>query len=142
MVQPTVGSEVARLESVATNDDPSERIYQGRVATTDATVTTINTIATTNDTTIFVTIYASARRTGGSSGSAGDAAGYVFYTVYKNIGGVLSVLSSSAAFTAESQSGWNLGTATSGTNLLIQVTGAANNNVTWHSTVKVYQVGS
>ena len=50
--EPTLGNEVFRIESVATNDDPSERVFQNRVATTDATVTTLHTYTIPASTTV------------------------------------------------------------------------------------------
>lgn len=143
ITESTVGNEVLRVESVATNDDPSDRFFHGRAATTDATVTTINTIAVAASTTVMIEAHVRARRTGGTSGTAEDAAGYVIYGTYKNVAGTATLVGAVAAdYTAEDQAGWDATLTASGGNVLLRVTGASNNNVTWHSTVRVMQVGS
>jgi len=141
--QTTTGATVLELKSTATNDDPSVKWRQGRVATTDATVTTIDTIATTSNTCIMVDVQVVARRTGGTAGTAGDVAAYKRLAAFKNVAGVLTQISTTTdAGTFESQAGWDCTVVVSGTNILVRVTGAANNNVTWHSTTQVLAVGS
>lgn len=137
------GTEVERIRSTATNDDPTRKLVQNRVATTNATVTTIETIAVPSSTTIFIEAYVVARRTGGVSGTAEDGAGYIVRGTYKNSGGTATVIGAvSAEFTAESQAGWDCTLTVSSGNVLLRVTGAAGNNVTWHSHVYTYAVGS
>jgi hypothetical protein len=143
ITEATVGNEIFRLESTATNDDPNYKIFQGRVATTDGTPTTINTIAIPASTTVMIEARVVARRTGGTAGSAEDGAGYVVRGCYKNSAGSATIIGSvNADFTAESQSTWAATFNTSSGNVLLQVTGAANNNVTWHSTVIVQSLSS
>lgn len=143
LTESTIGNEVFRIESTATNDDPSDRFYHGRAATTDATVTTINTIAVAATTTVMIEAHVRARRTGGTSGTAEDAAGYIIAGTYKNVAGTATLVGAvSADYTAEDQAGWDATLTASGGNVLLRVTGAANNNVTWHSTVRVMQVSS
>lgn len=142
--QPTLGTAVQKLVSTATNDDPEEVVYQGRVATTDGTITTIFTLGTATSTTYFVDATVIGRRTGGGSGTDSDSAGYKLYGTFKNNGsGTLAqVGSTSATATHESQAGWDCVFATSGTNVLLRVTGAAANNVTWHTTLRVYKLST
>lgn len=140
--QPTNDTTVQQLVTTATNDDPTEKVRQGRVATTDATVTTINTIATTTDTSLMVDCDIVSRRTGGSAGTAGDVAAYKLYCSAKNVTGTVTEIAETEAFTGESQAAWDVDCAVSGTNYLVRVTGAVNNNVTWHSTCRTYEVGS
>ncbi len=85
-----------------------------------------------------------ARRTGGSSGTAEDGAGYKIQGTYKKVSGTTATLigAVNAAYTAESQSAWDATFTVSSGNVLLRVTGAANNNVTWHSTCRMYQVGT
>jgi hypothetical protein len=84
-----------------------------------------------------------ARRTGGSAGAADDGAAYIVQGCYKTVTGTVTLIGAvNAAFTAESQAAWNATLAISGTNVIVQVTGAANNNVTWHATVRVMNVGT
>jgi hypothetical protein len=142
-IQTATGATVLELRSAATNDDPSVKWRQGRVATTDATVTTIDTIATTSDTCIMVNAMVVARRTGGTAGTAGDIAAYGRRAAFKNVAGVLTQIGTTLAVgTFESQAGWDCTVVVSGTDILVRATGAVNNNVTWHSTTQVLAVGS
>ena len=47
-----------------------------------------------------------------------------------------------ADYTAEDQALWDATLVISGTNVIVQVTGAALNNVTWHCTTKIQNVGT
>jgi hypothetical protein len=141
--QSTLGGEVLRLTSVATNDDPLVSVYQQRVATTDATVTTLHSLATTTDYTYVVEVKVIARRTGGASGAAGDSAGYSLLGTFKNVAGtVTQVGTTSVVATHESQAAWDCVFDISTTNIRVRITGAAGNNVTWHSTVELSALGS
>jgi len=143
VTQDTINSEVFRIASTATNDDPADEFFHGRIATTDATQTTINTIAIPASTTVMIEAYVRARRTGGSAGTAEDGAGYIVRATYQNAAGVATIIGAvNASYTAESQAGWDATFTTSAGNVLLRVTGAVNNNVTWHSTIRVMPVGT
>lgn len=143
VVQSTLGSSVLRLQSTATNDDPVVDTYQNRVTTTDGTLTTIHTLATTSDTNITLTGLVLGRRTGGVSGTTGDIASYKIEAVYKNVAGTVTLVGGGTSAIGESQGAWDCSLAISGTNILIQVLGAGNNNVTWHmSKLEVSTLGS
>ena len=127
-------TNVAFFRTVQTNDDPNSVLTQARVATTDATVTTLLTIATASNTTYLVRAFVAARRTGGASGTASDSAGYTFVGTFKNASGTLTqVGTTTAVHTAEDQAAWNATFDVSGTDIRIRVTGAANNDITWHA---------
>lgn len=111
--------------------NPGDTAFYSSVATTNATATTIETIATTTDTSLLVDALVCGRRTGGAAGSAGDAAGYAISALAKNVAGTVTIVAQSITFTGESQAAWTVAFAVSGTSLLLQVTGAANNNVNW-----------
>jgi hypothetical protein len=84
-----------------------------------------------------------ARRTGGTAGTAEDAAGYNMFGTYKNTAGTVALIGTVlAGYTAESQAAWNATLVISGSTVIVQVTGALNNNITWHCTARVYRVGS
>jgi hypothetical protein len=103
----------------------------GAVNTTDATVTTVGTIPTTSNTTLLVDCNIVGRRTGGSSGSAGDGAGYLVRAVAKNVAGVVTIIGQATTVIGESQAAWDAVAAVSGTDIVLRVTGAANNNISW-----------
>lgn len=133
VTEATLGNAVSRIQSTASNDDPNILKYQNRVATTDATVTTLHSVSTTSNNSYLVEAKVLARRTGGSSGTASDTAGYKIIGVFKNNAGTLTqVGATTVEFTAEDQAGWNCVFDTSGTTIRVRVTGATNNNITWH----------
>lgn len=139
----TNDNEVFRIESLATNDDPSERIFQGRAATTDATVTTLQTITIASGYSCLIRAIVTARRTGGSSGTANDSAGYERILMVKDVSGTATVVGAiNNLFTAEDQAGWDCTIDVTGATARVRVTGAAANNITWHSTVKVYPLST
>src|SRR3990167_94340 len=116
---------------------------QGYVTTTDATVTTVATIAIPASTTVVIELHVAARRTGGSAGVAEDGAGYVQQATYKNVAGTATLIGSvNVDYTAESQAAWDVTFAVSGSNVLIRVTGAVNNNISWYCSADVYQISS
>lgn len=143
IVQPTVGNDVLQLISTATNDDPVERVLQGRAATTDATVTTLATIAIPASTTVHIEAHVIARRTGGTLGTADDGAGYILDGTYKTAAGTVTLIGALALpYTAEDQVLWDATLTISGTNVLVSVTGATSNNITWHCTARIWPVGT
>lgn len=142
-VQQTLGSNVYDLSSTATNDDPTENFFQNRVATTDATVTTIQSITIPATTTVGINCTIVNRRTGGGSGTAEDGAYYEIKVALKNVAGTATeIAAETVTVIGESQAGWTVTAAPSSGNELIQVTGAAGNNITWHSHCRTYPIGS
>jgi hypothetical protein len=142
VTESTLGNPVQTLSSVATNDDPTEVVTQGRVATTDATVTTIQTIAIPASTTVAIESIVVARRTGGASGTAEDGARYRISAVYANIAGAATIIGSVTRTIDESVPAYNATFSTSGGNVIITVAGPATTNVTWHSTTRTYAVST
>ncbi|HEX8653117.1 MAG TPA: hypothetical protein VF708_20030 [Pyrinomonadaceae bacterium] len=141
--QATLGSEVQRLESTATNDDPVEMVYQNRAATTTATVTTLHTFTVPASTTYAIEAIIVARRTGGSAGTAEDGAFYKIAAVFKNVSGAATIIGAVQQLVAqESQAGWDATFDVTGATVRCRVTGALNNNITWHMTARVWQVST
>ena len=115
---------------------------QVKIKTTDATVTGLVRIPIANDTTMMVTAHIVARRTGGTSGSNGDSAWYVLTGAYKNINGVLTGLGVAYLLAGEDQAGWAVAFSTCWENIVVVVTGASGNNITWEGMVSTYVVGA
>jgi len=131
------------LTTAATNDDVTYFFTQARVATTDATPTTLQTVAITASRTYVIESRVVARRTGGAAGTADDGAAYVIRGAYTTKSATVTLLGAvQADFTAEDQAGWNATLVISGSNVLVQVTGAVDNTVTWHVTSKISYVGT
>jgi hypothetical protein len=148
----TTSSEATRIETTATADDPSQRIFQGRIATTtgaaaavcDVDLTTkIGDLASTTDMVAFVLVMWACRRTGGTSGTAGHGAGGL-------VTGAVSLIGSTAALigaptTLNYDAGADPYSATigvSGSKVRCLVTGAAATNLTWHVTMFLSPVNS
>lgn len=119
------------------SDGPNTSLTQFTVATTNATVTTLATVAIPSNSSVKIEATILGRRTGGTSGAAQDAAVYVRTLRLKNVAGTVTGFNLQSDYTSEDQTTWNGTITVSGTNALVQVTGAANNNVTWYGTVKV-----
>lgn len=102
------------------------------VSTTDATVTTIQTIAIPNNTGLLIRSFIKSRKTGGVGvGTTGDVNGYVRTVKAKNVAGVVTIGVISSDYTSEDIAPFNATFVVSGTNVLVRVTGSANNNVDW-----------
>lgn len=139
----TLGNEAFRIESVATNDDPNYRVFQNRVATTDATVTTLHTYTVPASTTAMIEARVIARRTGGAAGTAEDGAGYIVYATVKNIANTATLIGAvTVVVTHEDQANWDCTIDVTGATARVRVTGATNNNITWHGTIFVQNVES
>lgn len=140
----TAGGLVLVYRSTATNDDPTVAIRQAVVTTTNATVTTILLFSPSSSKTTLITGYIVARRTGGASGTAEDGAAYEFKGVYKVVAGTVTAIGSpTVTVIGEDQAGWDVTLVPSGGNLFIRVTGATNNDITWHlSEFKSMEVGT
>lgn len=118
-----------------------EFFVRDRVQTTDGTVTTISTIPVPVDTTLLIVAYIVARRTGGTSGSANDGAAYRLEVAAKNTAGTAAELAAETlAVIGESQAGWTVASSASSGNILLRVTGAADNTVIWKSSVRTLAV--
>lgn len=112
-----------------------------RVATTDATVTTIRTIPVPVNHTLLITGYVVARRTGGSAGATNDGAAYYLEVVAKNTAGTAAeIAAETLRAIGEDQAGWTVTSSASSGNILIRVTGAASNNISWRWTERLLAV--
>lgn len=105
----------------------------GRVVTPGAVPATLLALPLSPQAITSMRVKVTARRVGGSSGAAEDGAGYELYGVYNVIAGVATPVGVTPVqvFGAESQAGWNATLTVSGGNVLVQVTGAADNTVVW-----------
>ena len=142
LLQPTLGNEVMRTQSTSTNDDPIESVIQNRITTTNNTITDLHIFTVPASTTYYIHSIVVARRTGGSAGTAEDGASYEIRGCYKNDAGTATIIGALNTITNESQAGWNATFSPTGNTVRLRVTGATNNNVTWHTTSKVYYVST
>lgn len=145
ILENTLGNEAARVESVSTNDDPNFIIRQYRTTTTSATVTTLGAITLNASTTTLIEARVVARRTGGTAGTAEDGIAVVVRGAYKMVGGVATALTNgtpATTFESDDQAAMTATLDTSGATVRVRVTGAANNNLTWHATVFIQTLSS
>ena len=77
------------------------------------------------------------------SGNTGDAAGYVLYGTFRTTSaGTCTSTGTSYTTIGEHQVAWDAQLKTDGTIIYVEATGALNNNVTWHATVRSYEVST
>jgi len=126
-----------RLEPVA---GVTEDISGATVNTIDATVTTIQTIAIPLNTVVTIKTTVKARKTSGTGvGVTGQGCGYERIATYQNIGGVVTIAGVvQSSYTGEAITAFDTTLTISGTNVLIRVTGALNDNVTWSCITRIY----
>jgi hypothetical protein len=145
--QPETGGYVAygsdNLRRVPSSTQDCQQAIK-TINTTDATQTTLHTIPITSGRTYFIESAIIARRTGGASGTADDGASYVRRATYTTKSGTVTLMGSvqTIGTDAEDQAGWDVTFAVSGANVLIRVTGASANNVTWTSDTAIKSVAS
>lgn len=119
----------------------SGKLAEATVSTTDATVTTLQTIAAPATTTIRVQSTVVARRTGGAAGTAEDGASYVITGTFKNVAGVATQIGTTSVVSSnEDQAGWDCVYDVTGATARIRVTGAVDNNVNWVAVSTTTQV--
>ena len=111
------------------------KVTSATVSTTDATQTTIETIAIPSGDVVLLESRISAKKTGGAGvGTTGDGNAYIRTVKAKNVGGTVTIGTIQTSFTSEDISGFSATFTVSGTNILVRVTGAASDNVNWKST--------
>ena len=134
---------VLDITTAATNDDVSYFFDQARAATIDATPATLETIAITASRTYIIESRVYARRTGGTAGTADDGAAYGIRSSYTTKSATVTLIGTvQADYTAEDVAGYNATHVISGANVLVQVTGVADTNITWHVTSTISWVGT
>ncbi len=110
-------------------------IEKARVQTTNATATTIIAFATATGSSYLVKWMTAARRTDIS----GSAAGFERIFRVKNIGGVITVGSVQSSYT-DRDVGVNVSVTTSGTNVLLQVSGIGSQSWDWNAAIEWLEV--
>ena len=116
--------------------------FKAKTLTTNATVTALQRVDVDLNKSVYIEARVVARRTGGSSGSTGDTAFYTIQAGFKNIAGTVTLVAAVILNGGEDQSGWDLGFSIVGTQAVLVATGAANNNITWESSLSFYEVGA
>lgn len=135
----STAAPVLSLRSTESGSRITETHFQERVTTTDATPTLLAAITIAAETTVHVRARIVAIRTGGAAGAAFDSASYErVFTVSREADTTTAIVGSvTSVHTAEDQAGWDVTIAAIPGGFDIQVTGAANNNITWKSMISL-----
>jgi hypothetical protein len=135
------GADVLRRVPTA-NRNVDDRIKS--VTTTDATVTTVDTIPITASSTYLIQTRIVGRRTGGVSGTADDGCSYVRRGTYTTKAGTVTLMGAveTIGTDREDQAGFDATLTISSTNVLVRVTGAASNNMSWQAHTLVERIAS
>lgn len=136
----TVSTEVLRIESVATNDDPAERVYQARTTTSDATATTLWEFTPVANTTIHVEAIVLGR-----DDADDEAATYHLADRCDHNGAAVGCDTTDVVAISEADATWDAVITTTGASagtFRVAVTGAVGDTVTWHATIRIYTLGT
>jgi pectin methylesterase-like acyl-CoA thioesterase len=106
--------------------------FKSTVSTTDATLTSAQSISTTTDKSYIVESRIISRKTSGTgSGAVGDTNTYIRTVGVKNIGGVVTLGTIQTTYTSEDIASHNVTFNITGNNIIVTINGSANNNVSW-----------
>lgn len=139
-------SGVDAINSINQRLEPVLGVYEdttgATIPTTDDIATPLETIPIPTDTIVMIESYITCRKTaGGGLGTIGEGNGYIRTVKAQNIGGVVTIGTIQSSFTSNAIPSFNATFAVSGTNILINVNGDLNDDVTWNSITKKYRVG-
>lgn len=131
-----MSEELTSFESTgASGSTISRRVHElsARVQTTDATVTTLSSLALPNGSISSVSARVVARK------DATDQAGYFLRAVVTQEAGTAALVGTVDQLTREDQGGWDATIDASGSSVRVRVTGAAATNIEWwvHWTVEI-----
>ena len=127
-LQGTSGTPSNANRYVTDNDTRLAGGSVSAVQTTNATATTIKTVAVATDKAVFIETQFAAMKSDQT-----DAAGYIVRALYKNVAGTVTQIGGDAIDTSfESDTTWGgPSTTVSGTDVLIQVTGKVATVINW-----------
>ena len=122
---------------LATTTNGNLEILKAEIQTTDATVTTLFSVAVANDSAVHFEINVVAIEVTDHD----ETASYQRIVTIQNDGGVLSVIGSvSAPHTAEVTASWDIPLALRAPNVLVRVSGAAATIINWYGTIQKYKI--
>jgi len=108
------------------------RYIKDAFTTNNSATTIINLLTLSLSQSVMIYAKIVGRRTGGSSGADGDSASYILHGLVKRASsGNASIVGQSIVSSFEDQAGWTVAIALSTNDILIQVTGATNNDISW-----------
>lgn len=119
---------------------PAIRFESGEVTTTGAAQTPLLAVSVPLEKTLVLDGTVAGRRSGGLAGDDGDSAGFGLSVCVKNIAGVITLLPIVEKYGMADQDGWNATFTLSGTDIVVSVTGAADNTIDWLGGFSVFEV--
>lgn len=127
---------ILQTSPLNTTSGPDLRIFQVDQATVDNTTTSLGEITLAESTIYLFEARVVARRTGGAAGTTDDGAAYIIRAAAKNIAGTATLIGAvEAALTREDQAGWAATIDVNADTLRVRITGAVDNNISWHGTI-------
>ena len=130
---PTAG-EVAMFDSTGALSGAGITVSSGTLDTTDATLTTIQTIPIASlEKWVFRVTVKCIKTAGAGVGAIGDTNAYVRTFKASNAGGAVTLGTVQNTFTDEAFIVGGITVSVSGTNILVRVTGAVNDDISWTS---------
>jgi hypothetical protein len=138
----TVTKPTVLISTNATNDDPSQYIYQSRVTTADATITTLTSLnmstfvlGTANFAFAFQSFV-----TGRCTSALASSCTYSITGggTYNNGTSTVAMLGTPTVLAYEGNAATDATADGSGTNFRVRVTGLAANNFSWHCTTFIF----
>lgn len=127
-------SLVSSISPVKIIDEQNGR-YKDTILTNDNTPTVIYTQDCSVNGIWLVEVRVTGRRIGGLSGSAGDGCTFKRTFRVKSISSSVTIHDRQSDYTSKDQSVFNIQSIVSGTNIIIRVIGAIDNNITWTADV-------
>lgn len=133
VTQATIGNVMdTGISTAGSGDSPTRKHYQNKVATSDATPTTLHTFATVTDRVYSIVAVVTAVRS-----TTIRANTYLITCNVRNEGDVLTVIAAQPVVSEDSASA-NATFVASGTNVLLQVTGVAGQVWAWFMDADLY----
>lgn len=137
----TQAADVLQLTKNGISDDVNHATSLYALATTVVGPVVAATIAITANRTYMIEARVTARRTGGAAGTADDGAVYIRRCMVTTKAGTITVNAVQDELTQEDQAAWDCTLVAAGGGVDVSVTGAVNNNITWHTTIITSYVG-
>ncbi len=110
------------------------RITQDDKTTVSSGSTDMAILTTESGKNYYIEIHLIGRQTGGTAGAAGDAFAYTLRGVVKNVGGTVTVLDTEGDLVYEAAAVTIGSLQVSGANVTLDVTGATDRDISWHTT--------
>lgn len=138
-VEPEIGQDVFRAESLATTGNPDYRILHGSAATTGITSATLQRIELVPGRIYLIESRIVARQVDGNDQVGGA---FIVRGTYRRVGDEAKLIGTvERRYSATKQPSWRVTLSTKGPDVIVKVTGSGHTPTTWQSTTIVQDVG-